>query len=172
MRHEKTKHQSLRETPVQTWELKNPGQKNGGGSNIDTLVEVLGRYSNLCDQGERLRNLLEFVPEEPESVNLPAPKQIQHRLEPPEINRLQQAYESGVTLRDLARDFQIHRITAADLLERSRIARRGKGPSDSEVQEAMFVPTPDVSHRRRALPDVPSSFPASLRRDRIVLGCG
>src|ERR1035437_3907261 len=37
---------------------------------------------------------------------------------------------------------------------------------------ALFVPTADVSHRRRALPDVPSSFPASLRRDGIVLGCG
>jgi hypothetical protein len=37
---------------------------------------------------------------------------------------------------------------------------------------AMFVPTADVSHRRRALPNVPSSFPASLGRDGIVLGCG
>jgi len=37
---------------------------------------------------------------------------------------------------------------------------------------AMFVPTAAVSHRRRALPDVPSSFPASLRRDGIGLGCG
>jgi hypothetical protein len=102
-------------------------------------VEVLGRYSALCDQGERLRDLLEIVPEGPAEVNLRTPKQIQNRLEPPEIHLLQQAYKSGATLRDLARDFQIHRTTAAELLVRAGIARRGKGPSDSDIQQAISL---------------------------------
>jgi len=41
-------------------ELKNPGPSAGRGSNMDLLVEVMGRYLNPCDQGERLRSLLEW----------------------------------------------------------------------------------------------------------------
>jgi hypothetical protein len=70
-------------------------------------------------------------------INLRTYKQFQHRLDPAEVNRLRRAYKSGATLKDLARDFQIHRTTAAELLERARTPRRGKGPSDSEVQRAI-----------------------------------
>lgn len=102
-----------------------------------TVVEVLGRYSNLREQGERIHELLEIVPKANVEVDLRTPKQLQHRLETSEIQRLEQAYESGATLRELAREFQIHRTTAADLLERAGIARRGKGPCDSELQRAI-----------------------------------
>jgi DNA-binding CsgD family transcriptional regulator len=100
-------------------------------------VEVLGRYSNLCDQGEHLRHLLEIVPEGPGSVNVRTSKQVQNRLDGPQAHRLRQAYKSGATLKELARDFHVNRRTAADLLERGGIPRRGKGPSDSEVQQAI-----------------------------------
>jgi hypothetical protein len=100
-------------------------------------VEVLGRYSNLPDQGERLRTLLEIVPEGSLKVNLRALKQVQHRLKEVEVDQLAKAYESGATLKDLARDFRVHRNTAMELLERNGIARRGKGPSDSQVAEAI-----------------------------------
>jgi hypothetical protein len=109
------------------------------GSNRQVIVEVLGRYSNLCDQRERLRNLLQIVPEGPPNVNLRTSKQFQNRLEPAEIHLLKQAYRSGATLRDLARDFEIHRTTAMELLERAGIARRGKGPSESEVLRAIHL---------------------------------
>jgi hypothetical protein len=100
-------------------------------------VEALGRYSNLCDQAERLRNLLEIVPEGPREVNLRTSKQVQHRLEPTEVDRLKRAYGSGATLRELAQEFRIHRHTAADLLERVGVARRGKGPKAKEMNRAI-----------------------------------
>jgi hypothetical protein len=100
-------------------------------------VEVLGRYSNLCDQEKRVRKVLEIVPDGPPKVNARSPKQHQRRLTAPEIQKLKLAYKSGATLRDLAKEFQIHRTTAAEVLERAGIARRGNGPSDSEVREAI-----------------------------------
>jgi len=100
-------------------------------------VEVLGRYSNLCDQAERLHRLLEIVPEGSAEVTVRTQKQAQHRLEPPEIDRLRRAYKSGATVRELAQDFRIHRTTAMDLLERAGVPRRGKGPADSELQRAV-----------------------------------
>jgi hypothetical protein len=106
-------------------------------SDLAVSVEVLGRYSNLCDQGERLRHLLGIVPEGSVEVNVPTQKQAQHRLEPPEIDRLGRAYESGATVRELAQDFRIHRTTAMDLLERAGVPRRGKGLSDSKLQRAI-----------------------------------
>jgi DNA-binding CsgD family transcriptional regulator len=100
-------------------------------------VEVLGRYSNLPDQGERVRHILEIVPEDSTKVNARAQKQPQHRLTPEETERLKRTYEAGATLRDLAREFQIHRTTAADLLERSGVFRRVKGPSEVQMSEAI-----------------------------------
>src|SRR5271165_3026652 len=90
------------------------------------MVEVLGRYSNLPDQRERLRNLLEIVPEGPAEVNVRTPKQVQRRLGREHAARLVHQYESGATLKEIARGFGIHRTTAAELLERAGIPRRGK----------------------------------------------
>jgi hypothetical protein len=39
-------------------------------------VPVLGRYSNLYDQGERIQDLLEIVPGGPSEVNLRTPRQV------------------------------------------------------------------------------------------------
>jgi DNA-binding CsgD family transcriptional regulator len=102
-------------------------------------VEVLGRYSNLSNQVKRIHEVLGIVPEGTSEVNVRTPKQVQHRLRPAEIEQLKQAYESGATLRDLARGFQINRGTAAELLEREGLTRRGKGPSESDVQEAITL---------------------------------
>ena len=102
-------------------------------------MEGLGRYSNLPEQEERIRDLVEIVPEGSESVNLRTRKQVQHRLEPTEVEQLTKAYAAGATLGELARDFRVHKNTAMELLERSGIARRGKGPSDSQVTEAICL---------------------------------
>jgi hypothetical protein len=101
------------------------------------LVEVLGRYSNLSDQGELLRHLLTIVPEASREVTVRTPKQVQHRLPALEVERLRLSYESGATLEELARNFRIHRGTAADILERSGVARRGKGPSEQDIRRAI-----------------------------------
>jgi len=100
-------------------------------------VEVLGRYSNLSDQGQHIRRILEIVPRGGEEIKVRTPKQVQRRLDAPEIERLKGAYQSGATLRDLAEEFHIHRHTAADLLERVGISRRGEGLSDSQFRQAI-----------------------------------
>jgi hypothetical protein len=38
------------------------------------LVEVAGRYSNLCDQGERIQDLLEMVPAGPKRAKVRTPR--------------------------------------------------------------------------------------------------
>jgi DNA-directed RNA polymerase specialized sigma24 family protein len=38
-------------------------------------VEVLVRYSNPCDQGERIQNLLEMVPAGPKQDKVRTPRQ-------------------------------------------------------------------------------------------------
>ena len=86
-------------------------------------MEVLGRYSNLRDQRESIRELLEAVPEGSASVDPKTSKQFLHRLEPNEIDQTR-AYESGSTLAEVTRDFQIHRSTAAELLKRTGIPRQ------------------------------------------------
>jgi hypothetical protein len=50
------------------------------------VVEVLGRYSNLRDQGERIRALLDIAPEGPATPLVRTAKQIQRRLKPLEID--------------------------------------------------------------------------------------
>jgi len=100
-------------------------------------VEVLGRYSNLSDQGERLRYLLEIVPEGRNELDVRPPKQAQRRLSLGEIDRLKRSYQAGVTLKNLAHDFDIHRTTAAELLKRAGIPRRRKGLSDDQLEQAI-----------------------------------
>ena len=51
-------------------------------------MEVLGRYSNHSDQGERVQTLLEIVPGGPAEVKLRTHKQVQHRLRCPEVDDL------------------------------------------------------------------------------------
>jgi hypothetical protein len=101
------------------------------------LVEVLGRYSNLCDQAERIRTLVEIVPSGPLHPETRTPKQVHHRLEPAEIQGLKHAYASGATVDELACEFHVHRTTVMDILERAGIARRGKGPSSAEISVAI-----------------------------------
>jgi hypothetical protein len=55
-------------------------------------VKVAGRYSNLCDQGERIQDLLENVPEGVADVNPRTPKQVQRRLKPGEVGELASGY--------------------------------------------------------------------------------
>jgi hypothetical protein len=90
-------------------------------------VEVLGRYSNLCDQGERIQELLKIVPGERSGVNLRTRKQVQHRLRPEEIDELVRQYQAGAKVADLATDFHIHRDTVSVILNRRGVSRRQRG---------------------------------------------
>jgi len=98
-----------------------------------------GRYSNLCDQGERIQDLLRIVPEGSPEVNLRTPKQVQHRLSPNEIDNLVRLYRTGARVDELAAHFYIHRNTVSEILNRQGVPRRRQGiPSEllSEVVSA------------------------------------
>jgi hypothetical protein len=103
----------------------------------DDFVEVLGRYSNLCDQGERVQNLLEIVPEGTPEVNLRTPRQVQRRLKPGELTELIASYEAGETVKELALHHNLHRQTVSNILTRHDIARRPTGIPTERIAEVI-----------------------------------
>jgi len=106
---------------------------------ILTAVEVIGRYSNHCDQGERLRDLVEMVPNGLSKANIQTKRQIHRRLRPPEIDELVAGYQVGATVYQLANEFRIHRSTVSLLLERRRVPRRNRPLSPAQIEQAKVL---------------------------------
>ena len=75
------------------------------------VVEVMGRYSNHCDQGERIQALLKMTPSGPSSPNLRTMKRVCRRLEPEGVARLVEGYAAGVPVDQLAASFGVNRVT-------------------------------------------------------------
>jgi hypothetical protein len=90
-------------------------------------VEVMGRYSNHADEGERLRRLLQTVPEGAETPTPRTIKRVLRRLTHPETEQLLAAYTADASQRQLARDFKIHSQTVAAVLDRGGVGRRDGG---------------------------------------------
>jgi hypothetical protein len=63
--------------------------------------------------------------------------QLQRRLTPREVLHLSEGYQEGSTLEELASQYDIHRLTVMAQLERSGIARRGKGPTEEQASLAV-----------------------------------
>jgi hypothetical protein len=63
------------------------------------MVEVMGRYLNPSDQGERLREVLAIVPSGPKVTVPRTPKRVFRRLEPAQVDHVVEAYMRGATLR-------------------------------------------------------------------------
>lgn len=70
---------------------------------------MLGRYSNLHDQGERVQTLLQIVPEGTSEVNSRTPRQLQRRLGPAEKGQLISQHQAGETVKELAVRHILHR---------------------------------------------------------------
>jgi DNA-binding CsgD family transcriptional regulator len=100
------------------------------------LVEVLGRYSKLCDQGKRIQDLLEIVPGEPFGVNVRTRRQVQHRLRPAEIEELVSSYLAGTKVKDVAVRHGINRSTVIRHINRAGVRRHYPTLSPEEVTEA------------------------------------
>jgi lambda repressor-like predicted transcriptional regulator len=98
----------------------------------------MGRYSNLCDQGERLQDLLKMIPEGPR-MPLPEPRQVQRRLGQQEADQLIATYLTGATLAELAEEYGIHRTTATEILERAGVPRRPQPLSPTQIETATFL---------------------------------
>ncbi len=104
-----------------------------------TPVEVLGRYSNLRDQDERIQNLLKIVPEGSPEVNLRTSRQVQHRLQTHEVDDLVSRYRAGAKVGELAANFGVHRDTVSEILDRQGIARRQKGLAPELLGEVIAL---------------------------------
>jgi transposase-like protein len=86
-------------------------------------VEVLGRYSNLSDQGERLAKVLKTRLLDHRRPETRTPRRAK-RLSPPEVDQLVADYVEGQSVYQLADVYGIHRNTISRILERHGIDRR------------------------------------------------
>ena len=101
------------------------------------FVEVLGRYSN-PEIVSRLQRLLAGQNTERASDRTVRSlrKQAQVRLTDEEFDVAVVAYESGLTLAELASSFGADRRTLANRLEKQGIPRRGRRLTDQQIDEA------------------------------------
>jgi predicted ATPase len=97
-------------------------------------VEVLGRYSNLCDQGERIEALREIVPLPLRSAKTRTTKHVHRRLRPPEITELVAAYQGGKTVYEFAQQFS---NKVSELLKREGVLLRWRSLSPSQIDLAL-----------------------------------
>ena len=103
---------------------------------VGRSVEVMGRYLNPSDQGERLHDLLQIVPSRPKTVNGRTPKAIHRRLRPAQVEELVIGYKAGSTVYQLAEQFRVNWETVSKLLERSGVPRRQRPLSPAQVERA------------------------------------
>lgn len=102
-------------------------------------VDLVGRYSNHFDQGERLRSLIEMVPNGVSQVNVRTKRQVHRRLRPHEIDELVVGYRAGATVYELANLFRINRTTVSLVLERQNVPRRNRPFSPTQIQQAQVL---------------------------------
>jgi DNA-directed RNA polymerase specialized sigma24 family protein len=102
-----------------------------------TIVEMLGRYSHLSEQGELLDDLLEMVPEgSPEAFPRP-PKRILHRLNSQEIGELLAGYAAGTKIADLANRFHVDHSTVQKYARGHSLPRRLKRLDANRVEDVI-----------------------------------
>ena len=100
-------------------------------------MEVMGRWSNLSDQGERLQTLVEIVPNGSKTANSRIARQVQKRLRPEQVSELTIAYQSGSTIMELAKAYGIHRWTVLEHLKRERVPRRHSKLDQVDIDKAV-----------------------------------
>ncbi len=120
--------------PVFDWSLSQADPENlseplaevlfGDGLSKGLMVEVLGRYSNHCDQGKRIERVLEIPLSAPTTPVSKPPRKVHRRLLARELDELADAYVAGATLSQLSERFRKHRSTISTDLERRGVSRR------------------------------------------------
>jgi DNA invertase Pin-like site-specific DNA recombinase len=135
-------------------------------------VEVMGRYLNPSDQGERLHNLLQIVPSRPKTVNTRTKKAVHRRLRPTQVEELVIGYKTGSTVYELAEQFRISRQTVSKLLQREGIPRHGRPLSPAQVEQATELYDTGLSWSALASGLGATVAPCTLPSGRLVYGCG
>jgi len=105
------------------------------------MVEVSGQLSN-HETRSQVAQLHAVVLEQraggfaPPVAAEPTPRRRQRRLLAPQVGELAAAYRAGVPVNDLAAQFNIHRSTVLDHLNRSDTPRRYPALDSCQVEEA------------------------------------
>jgi hypothetical protein len=104
-------------------------------------VEVLGRYSNLGDQGERVRCILEMVPNGSTVVKIRTPRRVCRRLDSSQINQLVARYADGIPLAEIATTFGVDQWTVQKYARRNGLPRRSPrlGPNQAKEAADLYV---------------------------------
>lgn len=90
-------------------------------------MEVLRRYSNLRDQGERVQVVREMTPAGPKGAKVRTSRQAQRRLSPAKVGELVTQYQAGAQIKELATHFDVNRDTVFSILNRRQVVRRQRG---------------------------------------------
>jgi lambda repressor-like predicted transcriptional regulator len=103
---------------------------------VDLTAQLLNLGPPGVDPFEHFTRITEI--EQPESPPPPRVLQKQHRLEAQQIAQLVAKYMTGASVRQLTRDFKIHRTTVLNHLEREGVPRRPntRKLTDEQVAEA------------------------------------
>jgi predicted HTH domain antitoxin len=65
------------------------------------------------------------------------PKQIHRRLQPHQVDEVVSRYLAGATLKELGEQYQVHRTTISELLDRRGVQRRYQPLSVNQVADAV-----------------------------------
>jgi transcriptional regulator with XRE-family HTH domain len=115
-------------------------RREGGGSNFDGLVELLGRYSKMVQQLRAIKRLLAASHEdwpEREPAGVIAGRRVLFRLSHQDILQLVDDYAAGSTGRELAERFGIARSTVIQLLKEQGVDVRHPRMSDLDCAQAV-----------------------------------
>jgi predicted transcriptional regulator len=100
---------------------------------------MLGRYSHLCEQGERLKALLEMVPQGSTETFPRTPKRVMHRLKVAEVEALVAGYASGVGITELVEQFQVDQSTVQKYVRPAGLPRRSQRVPPTKVDEVVLL---------------------------------
>lgn len=96
-------------------------------------MEVLGRYSNHVDQGERLQGLLGTVPEGSDGPRTRTRKRVFRRLTPDQIDQLIASYKTGIPAAQIAANLGVDQSTVHKYVGRRGLHDRGRRFGDLDI---------------------------------------
>jgi hypothetical protein len=156
-----------------------PDFSNKTDRNLDILdgavdrfaVEVLGRYSNLVDQGERVSYLLQIVPSGPSEAKTRTPKRVCRRLDPAQVEQLVARYAEGVPVADLAATFGIDQWTVQKYARRHGLPRRSPrlGPVQTAEATRLYLAGQSLAKLSDHFGVATDTVAAALRRAGVTL---
>jgi AraC-like DNA-binding protein len=99
-------------------------------------VELLRLYSNRQNGQNRLHDVRCEAIVHYRARPAPAIRQGQHRLDGRAIAQMVERYLDGSAIKDLAREFRVHRTTVTTVLRRQHVELRQAGLNEGRVDEA------------------------------------